>query len=389
MRVVGFLSRLLSGDFRRAVAAEAAGEYAEAARHYALAGDRDKVAVMHLLRAGRAATNADELECLRDALRWADAGTPTRRRVARALGLALLKRAAQASDRAIVDEAAEHLLQAEDFAAAGDAWTSVGDDARAARAYELGGLVDPMEEALHRDARKRGAARELQGAFKDYELHLKGGDRDAAIAALRRAVDAAETKAEYQRVLDELLARRLAGGTVTLRGKGPPVHVAAVSTITIGRSPDCTLPLRAASVSRVHAVVTVAPPEYILRDGGSRAGTLLGGMPLAGAVRLIGTGQFGLGEECEIAWRAAETLELQVVKGLDRGVTLIHVPEGRRVPLAPRLSVAARVWFDGGRPYAEADGGATLLVDGEPVRGSVQLVRRDVLHSDGVEVEVG
>ncbi|HKA86352.1 MAG TPA: FHA domain-containing protein [Haliangiales bacterium] len=386
---MGFLSRLLSGDFRRAVAAEAAGDYAEAARHYALAGDRDKVAVMHLLRAGRAATNADEIDCLRDAIRWADAGTPTRRRVARALGQALLKRVKQSGgerERAIVEEAAEQLLAAEDYAAAGDAWALIGDDAQAARAYEQGGLLEQMEEALQRDGRKRGAARELKGAFKDYELHMKGGEREAAVAALRRAVDAAEQKAEYQRLLDDLLARRLAAGAVALRGKGPPLHVCEVPTVTIGRSPDCTLPLRAASVSRVHA--TIATPEYVLRDAGSRAGTLIGGMPLAGEVRLVDAGRFALGDECEIAWKAGEALELVVVKGLDRGLMLIHAADGRRVSLAPRLGLPAAVWFRDGRPYVEADAERTVHLNGERARGAVQLVRQDVLRSDDVEVEV-
>ncbi len=405
---MGFLSRLLSGDFRRAVAAEATGDYAEAARHYALAGDRDKVAVMHLLRAGRAPTNAEEIDCLRDAIRWAEAGTPTRRRVAHALGLALLKRAKQSGgerERAVVQEAAEQLLQAEDFAGAGDAWALVGDDAQAARAYEQGGLVEQMEEALHREARKRGAARELKGAFKDYELHVKGGDRDAAIAALRRAVDAAEVKVDYQRLLHELLARRLAEGTMSLRGKGPPLHVCAVATVTLGRSPDCTLPLRAASVSRVHAVINWAAasprrppdgqspsgppaPEYVLRDGGSRAGTLIGGLPLAGEVRLVGSGRFALGEDCEIAWKAGDGLELQVVTGIDRGLMLVHAEEGRRVPLGPRLGLPATVWFQGGRPHVEADADRTLQLNGERARGAVQLVRQDVLRIDDVEVEV-
>src|SRR5262245_60970055 len=90
---VSFLRRILSGDYRRAVAAEAAGEYAEAARYYALAGEREKVALMHLLRAGRAPTHLEEIDGLRDALRWADPGTPTRVRVAKALGMALLARA--------------------------------------------------------------------------------------------------------------------------------------------------------------------------------------------------------------------------------------------------------------------------------------------------------
>jgi hypothetical protein len=90
---VAFLRRLLSGDYRRAVAAEAAGDYGEAARHYALCGEREKVAEMHLLRADRAGDAAAAIDELRDAMRWADKGTPTRARIARALGGRRLARA--------------------------------------------------------------------------------------------------------------------------------------------------------------------------------------------------------------------------------------------------------------------------------------------------------
>src|SRR5262252_4693975 len=80
---------MFSADFRRAVAAEAAGDYAEAARAYALAGERVKVAEMHLLRAERAPSPAAKLHELKAAIRWADAdnadGQNARRRIARAL----------------------------------------------------------------------------------------------------------------------------------------------------------------------------------------------------------------------------------------------------------------------------------------------------------------
>ena len=81
-----FLRRLFSSDFRRAVAAEAAGEYAEAARHYALSGERTKVASMHLLRAERAKDVGEEIAALRDALRWADADLDVRVSAQRRLG---------------------------------------------------------------------------------------------------------------------------------------------------------------------------------------------------------------------------------------------------------------------------------------------------------------
>nr|MBP6608143.1 hypothetical protein [Deltaproteobacteria bacterium] len=50
----GWLRRL-SATYRTAVSAEAAGEYIEAAKAYALCDERHKVAEMHILEAGRRA----------------------------------------------------------------------------------------------------------------------------------------------------------------------------------------------------------------------------------------------------------------------------------------------------------------------------------------------
>ena len=61
---------MFSADFRRAIAAEAAGDYDEAARAYALAGERAKVAAMHLFRAERSPSPEAKLSELRAAIRW-------------------------------------------------------------------------------------------------------------------------------------------------------------------------------------------------------------------------------------------------------------------------------------------------------------------------------
>jgi hypothetical protein len=288
-------------------------------------------------------------------------------------------------DRSTVGEAAEYLAEAGDFGGAGDAWELIGDDAAAARAYELGGLVEKMEDALGRESRRRRAGQRLVGAFEDFELYRKAGDRDAALAALRIAVEAAENKGEYRRLLDELESRLLAAGTIVLQGRGPPLHICAIGTVTIGRSPEHALPLRAASVSRDHVEIG---PGRVLRDVGSRGGTWIGGMALAGDLALQGEGRFTLGEECEIAWRAGATLELSVVRGLDRGLVLVQIAPEQRFSLRARLGLAAHLWFRDGKPLAAAEDGATLLLNGEKALGAVQLVRKDVLVVGGVEVEV-
>src|SRR5438105_11558945 len=88
---MSFLKRLLSSDFRRGLAAEASGDYAIAAKAYALAGERNKVAEMHLYLAERAQASEARLGELRAGIRWSDdesdAAHAVRRRIARALFL--------------------------------------------------------------------------------------------------------------------------------------------------------------------------------------------------------------------------------------------------------------------------------------------------------------
>src|SRR5262249_44054428 len=152
---------------------------------------------MHLLRAERATTPAEAEAELRDALRWADPGTPARARVARALGNALLRRAraegtATARDQARVREAAPLLEGAGGLREAGGAYERLGDDDGAARAFEKGGYLDEMEAALHRERDRRTAAARAVDAYHDYQTALAAGARDRALDALRACIAAAE-----------------------------------------------------------------------------------------------------------------------------------------------------------------------------------------------------
>jgi hypothetical protein len=391
---VPFLRRILSGDYRRAVAAEAAGDYAEAARHYGLAGERDKVAEMHLLRAERATTPAEGEGELRDALRWADPGTPARARVARALGNALLRRAraegtATARDQARVREAARLLEEAGELREAGGAFELLGDDDSAARAFEKGGYLDEMEAALHRDRDRRRAAARVQEAFHDYETALAAGARDRALDALRACIDAADDKGEYRRLLDALAARRLADGVVTLQRRGADhrLAVAGAGRVLIGRDPECALALRAPGVSRVHAAIAFAD-GFRLRDAGSKHGTWLAGLPLAanGEAALAGEGRIRLGTDCELAFRQeARRLRVEVARGLDRGAVLVVGPAGEPIALAPDVDAGATLHFDAGRPMLD---GPALRLGGAPARGPAQLIRGDHVSVGGLELDV-
>jgi hypothetical protein len=304
--------------------------------------------------------------------------------VARAEGLATER------DKEAVREGARHLEEAGDFREAGAAWELLGDDAGAAKAFERGGLVDLMEEAIARDEKRARAGRRVKGAFEEYQLHLAGGDRESALAALRACCDAAEQKGEYRRLLEDLEARRIAGGSVSLRRREKIVVVCAGEKITIGRDAGCSLVLRSGGVSRVHAELhRGADGTFTVRDAGSRHGTWIAGMPIAGAaaVALADQGKLMLGEDTELAVAVrGGALRLEVARGLDKGVVLVHGAPDARIDLREEVGLPVRLTFTEGRPYLEATG--TLRLNGGRTTHAVQLCHRDVVAVDGEELEV-
>ncbi len=390
-----FLRRLLSGDYRRAISAEAAGDYAEAARHYVLCGEREKVAEMHLLRSERVAAVAEKLDELRDALRWTDAGAPIRKRVLAALGHTLVKRAraegaTTVRDVGAVREAAAFLDEAGEHREAAEALLMIGDDEGAARAYERGGHVDELEEVLARERHRRLRADRVRDGFASYELALAGGQRDQALAELQACCEAADDKGEYRRLLEELRARLITAGVLSLRRRpdGKRLTISGADETRLGREPSSPLPLRDPGVSRAHVIVRRTAAGFSIRDAGSRTGTWLGGMRLDGEVPLGETTSVRLGDDTELSCRAGEgRLRLEVTRGLDRGASLVCVDPRRPLDLLaiPELAVPARLAFREGRPVLEA---ADLSLGGAALHRPAQLVRGDVVTVGAVELEV-
>jgi hypothetical protein len=393
---VSFLRRLLSSDYRAAVAAEAAGDVELAAERYALAGELAGAVRMHLARAARAPTRTTELGALRDAMRWAGDDPALRKQAAAALGKALWEAVraegiATERDRAKVREAAELLVTGENHALAGEALETIRDHLAAANAYSAGGLVEKMEAALAKDDATQHAVHEETDAFAGYQTAMHVGRRDEARRELVRAVAAASAAAEYRRLLDQLDTALLSAGKIELKRHGKPLIVAcAAPRIVLGRDPLCDLTLRAGGVSRQHAEIEHTGESFTLRDLDSRNGTSLAGLPLAGRVPLAGTGQLGLGDECAIDFETtAGVLILRIRGGLDRGVALIAGIEGTPIDLG-LVGLPLDLIFQRGRPLLGRAAGRTVLFNDDPLGDvRVQLIRGDRLRVDGDELDIG
>lgn len=397
---MGFLNRLFSFDYRKALAAEAEGDYLTAARHYSLAGHPEKVADMHLAQARGETSFEGRTRALRTALSFAEPGDSRRSMILRLLGRALKEQAE--SPRVTVEErrdlyaeAAAFLEEGESFEAAGDCLLAGGDRARAAAAYARAGLVERVEEVLAEQEHAEGRARREDSLFQDYELHLQGGQRDQAAEALRGCIEAAgEAAGEYRRLLAELEAKLLTGARVELEDEAGRVVLVGRFPLTLGRDADCDLQARGTSVSRRHARILLGDGGTLtVEDAESRNGTLLNGLPLGAPIPLPApAGRIGLGDACELGYRVLETtapvlLELEVTRGLDLGRRLVAcagpIPLERAIAGGPALEVS----FARGRPFARALRGELQLNDAR-VSTPVQLITGDRLLLDGHTLSV-
>jgi tetratricopeptide (TPR) repeat protein len=396
-----FFKRLFSADFRRAISAEAAGDYTEAARAYALAGETAKVAEMHLLRAARTPSSEARLQELRAAVRWADPEEPdgrtARRRVARALVTwARESGLVSDADKQVVREAAALFAEVGDHAGAGECHELIGDEMAAAEAYQRAGELEKLEAVLQREESRRKRSVRLGESFDEYRLQLAGGERDRALASLRDCIEAAPRdgdggdgdRAGYRRMLEALEPRLLTASKVTVRQGTVEILYVGAFPLVLGREATCELALRDGGISRQHAEIALdGAGGFVLRDRGSKNGTRLGGVPIAegGALPLVGRGEIGLGEICVIAFDAQPTLlDLRVTRGLDRGLTVRASPQ----PLA--VADAADLRFVDGRPRLSAREGQPLKLNGVRAGGpaGVQLIRADVVEIGAVRLEV-
>lgn len=412
---MSFLRRLLSTEYRRAVAAEGAGHLETAAEAYSLAGDREAAVRIHLQRAARAGSRPLEIAALREAVQAAGDEAALREKPAAQLGKLLLdgleaEGIATSRDRERVREAAAFLVWGGEHQRAGDALAKIGDHLAAADAFSAGGLVEQMEAALAKDDDGQRRAHEEQEAFSSYQTHLSVGRRDEARADLLRCIGHSVNGAEYRRLLDSLESKLITGGRLELLVRGrQPLVVCAVKRILLGRDGLCDLALRSGGVSRQHAEIEVqsSPLRYALHDLGSRNGTTLGGMPVAGHLPLAGSGRFALGDQCTVEFDfvqpaaseageasdsggqgAGQVLRLRIPSGIDRGALLFAGPEQLAISLAP-AELPVSILFKGGRPFLSGAGARELRFNNEPLGAvAVQLIRGDTLRIDGVDVDV-
>lgn len=391
---MSFFRDLFDGRARRARALEAEGKHRDAAALYAQLGEKIEAARC-LAHVGDRAGSLDERLAA-----WLDAegllpaiAVDERKALDVKIGRALLDDArarglAGAEERRRLLDAASRLERAQKHAEAADAFELLGQKEDAARCLELGGEVDRLEKLLSDTNAVDAREARIRRLVSEHELALALGDRRSARQALREVVELAPEDAGLRQLLRRL-DERWVRAPVTLAVGGRRVAFASRLPAVLGRS-DADVAVRGTSVSRQHAEIALEGGRFVLRDRGSRNGTLVSGMPLAGAMPVDGALEVGLGEDVTLAVRVSgTTCEIEVVRGLDRGLLHVVGQGALGVPGAPAIleldaEGAALVPLPGETAVLVPAGAGT----GRKVQGRIDLLRGDVIELGGVRVEV-
>lgn len=385
---MSFFRDLTDGRLRRARALEASGDFRGAAALYA--------EMQMFVEAAKCLVHEGEKQpTLESRLgAWLDATLVLPPEAADALkeldiriGRAILEHlrplgVAGSEEKRQLTDAAQRLERSEQWRDAADAWELLGRREDLARCLEAGGEVDRLERVLSEQNRAEEQEAKIRRLLSEHDLALSLGQRRAARQALREASALAPTDASITASLRRLEERFVTGTALKLAIDGARVRVVGRLPLVLGRA-EADLALRGGSVSRRHAEIAYAEGSWVLRDLGSRNGTLVSGVLLSRAMPIDGALEIALGDDVSLALRPSEgTLELEVLRGLDRGERVLV---GAGVVDVPELGVGVR--FEADRIAIDARGHRATLGE-RKVTTEIDLLRGDVLEIEGRRVEV-
>jgi tetratricopeptide (TPR) repeat protein len=397
--LVDLLKRVFSAEYRRALAAEAAGDYLDAARGYALCGERSKVADMHLARARQEKATAGKIKALRSALDFAPADDPRHRFIARQLADCIRADAAQLDPRSPrarshLSAAAALLERGHAWAEAGECYLTLGDIDAASRAFGRAGMVERVEQILEERELREDAARTTRQNFDDYRLALSEGARSRALGLLKRCIAHGVDPGPYERLAADLSARLPTHGVVNLEQAETAWRLIGVLPALLGRDESAEIPLRGPTVSRHHARILAHEDgrAVLLEDAGSRNGTFVDGALIGGRVQLHAGSTIRLGQELpELTVKRADgspiTVMLEISDGMDRGRRFVLSTAPISLPALDTEAAPVRVEFCEGIPRMSGIG-APLRLDTLEIRGSVEPLVGDIIAIGGTTLRV-
>ncbi len=359
VRAVMGLFNHLFGERRtaaRAHKAELRGDLARAVELWAEADRPEEVARVMILRGEAEPDPRQRLLYFTQAVATAPHGTELARmaRVKRASLTLLLAEDAPVSAVARRDllDAAKELEAAGEPEKAAEAYARVRDIEGEARALTQAGDVDKLETLLSTELDKDQAARRRSQVHGEIDALVASGRRREALSAAERLVLAAPMDAAAGELVRSLRARRLGGPVARILRSGEPIHVVMGDEVVIGRT-EGSIAVRASALSRQHVAIARVEGKVVLRDLGSRNGTLLRGMRIAGPVPV--------GDGLDVQLAGEVTLRVAPSSALAGAVDLQIGGESYVAPLGH-----ARLGIGDWRLEWASDGWIELVTEGRP-----------------------
>jgi FHA domain len=278
--------------------------------------------------------------------------------------------------------AAQELEQLGEHERAAEAYALVDDPESQARALARGGSVDRLDELLDEQQSRERRARARRDAHERLTSLIASGQRREGAIFARSSDD--ELLRERGRAIE---ARRPAASGVRVVLAGRALAVVLGDEVVIGRSPETpgddgrtgAIAVSSVALSRRHVVIARRGRDVVLRDLGSRNGTFLRGLRLAGEVS-VGDGlDVELGGEVPMSVRSTDDLP---------GAIAIHVAGTRHVAPLGVASVGVGKW----RLERGPDGWVELVTEDDPpaYAESLRLVPRvSLVVGDAIATERG
>ncbi len=367
---MGVFDRLFgkSRDVRVAKRAELRGELEKAVELYGLAGAPEEAARVMILRGDAETDMRLRMRHYTQAVATAPEGHAVRDEARRKRAALLVAQfgggALSENARRELRGAGQELLDVGDATQAAEAYKLAGDADGEAKALAQAGDVESLELLLSEQEKKDRADRAQKEAHAEVEMLVQSGRRREALAAAEKWL-AAHDDAVLRDRASMIKARRALGpiAQVWIHGKKAPLVLG--DEIVIGRT-EGTLHIPSQAVSRQHVRIAREAGAVVVRDLGSRNGTQLRGMNIAGAIPVGDGVDLTLGKEVRV--RVAK-----VAGALEDAVTIELGGETYVAPLG-RARIAGVPW----ELACGADGWIELVANGAFL-GEINLAERTTL----------
>jgi len=302
---MAFFDRIF-GKGRYAAAARSAelrGDLMRAAELFGEAGQPDEAARIMILRAEGETEPRSKLQYLAQAAQLAREGSEQRKEARLRRAQLMLALAGDATVSAVarheVTEAARDLEGIGEHLQAAEAYQRAGDREGEARALQAAGDVERLEFLLSTEQYNDRVSRARGDRARDVDMMIECGRRREALAVIDALLVDTPDDAPLRERANGIRARRVVAPLVALEMLGDRWTMVLGDEVVIGRT-EGSIKVSSNAVSREHLRIARDGSDVVVKDLGSRNGTQLRGINLAGVLPVREGIELKLGKEVSL-----------------------------------------------------------------------------------------